>query len=245
MSISSATRKLLWSRAHNTCAMCKEPLTIDADSVELPGLIIGEEAHIVARSEQGPRGREGDRIDIDGYGNVILLCAEDHKRVDLQPSVYTAQFLQRMKSDHEAWAEKRFAGQPYVEPLQIVRTVDEDSVPFIGVTTGRDLWEFIDRTYSRYFSSVNGGATREAADAADTLLDALNDWADVSEDIAAMGFAAVRDAHDVLQELIDEVAIHDLHVFGRRIMRTLTGGNGVPSPWPIVEILILREDQIL
>ncbi len=244
MSISSATRKLLWSRAHNTCAKCKEPLTVDADSAELPGLILGEEAHIVARSEQGPRGLEGDRSDLDGYDNIILLCADDHKRVDSQPSVYSVEALLRMKSDHEAWAEKRFAGQAYLEPLRLERTVDEDSVPFVKVTTGRELWKLTDHTYSRYFSSVDGAVVPEAEAAADALLDALNDWADVSEDVAAGGFAAVREAQASLQELIDEVTAHHLHLLGRRILRTLTGGNAAPSPWPIVQVLILREDQI-
>lgn len=54
MAVSDPTRKLLWSRAHNACAICKGPLTKDADSAELPGLVLGEEAHIIARSESGP-----------------------------------------------------------------------------------------------------------------------------------------------------------------------------------------------
>lgn len=224
--------------------MCKEPLTIDADSAELPGLILGEEAHIVARNEQGPRGLECDRSDIDGYNNIILLCAGDHKRVDSQSSVYTVETLQKMKADHEAWAEKQFAGETYLEPLRLERTVDEDSVPFEKVTTGKKLWKLTEHTYSRYFSSVDGAVEPEAEAAADALLDALNDWADVSEDVAARGFSAVREAQGLLQELLDEVAVHDLHVLGRKIMRTLTGGNAAPSPWPIVQIIILREDQI-
>lgn len=46
------------------CAMCRAELT----EVEGPsGLVLGEEAHIIAQSEAGPRGRCDDRSEIDGY----------------------------------------------------------------------------------------------------------------------------------------------------------------------------------
>ena len=84
MAISGKTRKLLWGRSYDACAICKKSLTRDADSPHLPGIVLGEEAHIVAKRPDGPRG-DGDRSDVDGFNNLLLLCADDHKRVDEQP----------------------------------------------------------------------------------------------------------------------------------------------------------------
>jgi hypothetical protein len=62
--------------------MCKQQLTEPDDE---GGLVLGEEAHIVARSIYGPRGSDGSRGNVDGYENLVLLCAADHKRVDTRP----------------------------------------------------------------------------------------------------------------------------------------------------------------
>lgn len=243
MSILNSTRKMLWSRSHNACAICKEPLTVDADSAELPGVVLGEEAHIVARREDGPRGRDGDRSALDDYDNIILLCAADHKRIDTQPAVFTVDFLRKLKIQHEEWAAKKFAGQPYEEPVRLVKTIDENTVPFVQVTSGTALWDLIDRTHARYFSTVQGDVSSAAASASDMLLDTSSDWADISEEVAARGFSAIREAQSSLQEMLDDVMSHGLLVFGRRIMRRLVGGGASPSPWPIVQVVILANEQ--
>lgn len=243
MSVLNATRKLLWSRAHNACAICKDPLTVDADSAELPGVVLGEEAHIIARRADGPRGRDGDRSGLDDYDNIILLCAADHKRIDAQPDVFTAEHLRNLKSKHEQWAAKKFAGQPYQEPIRLVRTVEEDSVPYIEVTSGAALWSLIDRTHSRHMATVQGDVSAAAASASDLLLDASSEWADISDEVAANGFSAIREAQASLQELLDDVISHDLFVIGRRMMRMLVGGGAEPAPWPIVQLVVLTSKQ--
>lgn len=244
VTVSDPTRKLLWSRAHNACAICKGALTKDADSAELPGLVVGEEAHIVARSEAGPRGRDGARDNIDGYDNVVLLCLEDHKRVDAQPDVFTVDRLRQIKVDHKKWAAERFAGEPYVEPLQLVRQPGEDDIPFWPVTTGAQIWDLVDGVGMRYFSSVQGDVSSDAASASDELLDAANDWSDVTDDVRDRGFAAVRDAQQSLQEMLDEVTRYGLRVFGRRVVRTLVGGIGAPAPWPVAFLTVLTDDDL-
>lgn len=217
---------------------------MDADSAELPGVVLGEEAHIIARREDGPRGRDDDRSDIDGYDNIILLCADDHKRVDMQPEVFAASYLRQLKSDHEKWAAKKFAGQPYREPIRLVRTIDEDAVPYFHVTTGRELWELIDQTYVRYFSTVEDAVSPEAASASDKLLDTSSEWADISAEVTAQGFTAVREAQAAFQEMLDEVSSHGLLVFGRRLTRSLVRGDAPPSPWPIVQVTVLTKNQV-
>lgn len=59
-------------------------------------------AHIVAFSEEGPRGRSGRRPrDINGTENLMLLCATCHKEVDDHPEEYPRAVLERYKSEHE------------------------------------------------------------------------------------------------------------------------------------------------
>ncbi|WP_162563769.1 HNH endonuclease, partial [Mycolicibacterium mucogenicum] len=103
MGISVADRKRLWGRSGSRCAMCFEPVIPES---ELGGaVLIGEEAHIVARELDGPRGTspltEEQR---DEYANLILLCPTHHTLIDKKPTgpaEYPVDRLLQMKLDHE------------------------------------------------------------------------------------------------------------------------------------------------
>jgi hypothetical protein len=103
VAITDQTRKLLWGRAGNRCAICRQELT------ELPAgsssqTIIGDEAHAVARSAGGARGGlDPPGGDLDGYPNLVLLCRNDHRLIDDQPEVYPVSRLVALKHDHERW----------------------------------------------------------------------------------------------------------------------------------------------
>jgi len=58
MAISLKTAKMLWGRAAGRCSMpeCRQPLVIDSTETDNEALI-GDMCHIVAESEDGPRGR--------------------------------------------------------------------------------------------------------------------------------------------------------------------------------------------
>jgi hypothetical protein len=47
--------------------------------------------------------RAGKVIDVDSYGNLILLCSRDHKRVDDQVAYFTVERLKTIKQEHEEW----------------------------------------------------------------------------------------------------------------------------------------------
>ena len=55
MGIRDKDRKILWGRAGSHCAICQKPLVADATSTD-PEAVVGDEAHIVAQSADGPRG---------------------------------------------------------------------------------------------------------------------------------------------------------------------------------------------
>lgn len=96
---------MLWGRSGNICAFpnCKKQLVMDISETDDIS-IVGEEAHIVAKEQEGPRGIStlgiGER---DKYSNLILLCSIHHKIIDDHPDRYTKDVLEAYKSLHETW----------------------------------------------------------------------------------------------------------------------------------------------
>ena len=102
MAISVRDRKILWTRAGNLCAFpgCRQKLVEDAAGAA-PGIVVGEEAHIVP-SKVGPRVDEPvPESGIDSCANIILLCPTHHTVVDKDLVTYTMRALIDMKQSHE------------------------------------------------------------------------------------------------------------------------------------------------
>ena len=121
MAISVRDRKLLWTRSGNVCAFpaCNQNLVLESDADDV---IVGEEAHIVARNPDGPRGNaEFYMTEIDTYSNLILLCPTHHRIVDAQPEVFTSDALHAMKYAHERVV--REAGQ-FVRGFEVALDID-------------------------------------------------------------------------------------------------------------------------
>lgn len=95
--ISEKTAKIVWSRSGGLCAYpkCFKPLIIDPPigSVD-PHTVIGQMAHVVAHSLEGPRGEQTFRgSNRNGPDNLILLCPEHHLLVDQQRNRHTVDWL--------------------------------------------------------------------------------------------------------------------------------------------------------
>lgn len=104
MSITDRTRKILWARSGNRCAICKSHLVHSATITDRES-IVGDECHIIARSGDGPRGGALSDAELDELDNLILLCKTDHKVVDDQPGKFTSSTLREIRSEHETWVE--------------------------------------------------------------------------------------------------------------------------------------------
>ena len=67
-----------------------------------PSVIIGQIAHIEAKSDAGPRAnRSLSEQERDAYNNLILLCPTHHRLVDVRNSTYTVDMLRDWKADRE------------------------------------------------------------------------------------------------------------------------------------------------
>lgn len=96
---------MLWGRAAGRCSKpdCRLDLYEDETETDDPTLV-GENCHIIAESDDGPRADPSMPIDRrNSYANLILLCRNHHKIVDAQEGEYTVARLHEMKTVHEAW----------------------------------------------------------------------------------------------------------------------------------------------
>ena len=237
MAISTKSHKLLWSRAHDMCAMCRKPLT---EVAEGHGLVLGEEAHIVAQRQDGPRGHEGDRSDIDGFDNLILLCADDHKRVDSDPERYPVDWLRAKKAEHESWAHAKFKE----EPVRIEMAANEAAIPMYPVTTGEGVWDLVAGAAMYEMRSVRGDDDPDRSDVADEFLTTAREYGEISEAVHDNGFAAVREAQRDLQKMLVGLWERDMFAYGRRVSRTLKGGISEPMPFDLATLVILDTDEL-
>ena len=148
VSISLRDHKMLWGRAGARCAICRTPLA----TISEIGLasVIGEEAHIVARKQDGPRGNSPLSAEQrDSYSNLILLCPTHHATIDdipNGPQEYTVERLHRIKAEHEAWV---MAQDAFNAGLQLA---DEQRAALVDALDNRMAWDTWTKDISRLFS---------------------------------------------------------------------------------------------
>lgn len=101
--------KLLWGASGNRCAICHTQLSHESSSsgASFP---LGEQAHIVAEEASGPRGNSPlSTTERNSYHNLILLCPNDHARIDRDVDAYPVERLYIIKSKHERWVQQTLA----------------------------------------------------------------------------------------------------------------------------------------
>lgn len=108
MGIQLRTHKMLWGRSGNICAFpdCKKELVMDISETDDIS-VVGEEAHIVAREVDGPRGISPLTPEQrDKYDNLILMCSIHHKVIDDHPDKFPVSLLHDNKRNHENWVKQ-------------------------------------------------------------------------------------------------------------------------------------------
>ena len=134
MAISDADSKLLWGRAAGLCSNpdCRKDLTAVLE--EQRSYNIGEMAHVIAKSKNGPRGvaNGGD----DTYENLILLCPNCHKHIDKSPiGHYKSEQLFDWKKKHEQNIRSRGTERKFTDVRDLKKEVS------ILLIENRMIWE--------------------------------------------------------------------------------------------------------
>jgi hypothetical protein len=102
--------KLLWGRAANLCSMCRQEVAHDGPATG--STPIGEQAHIVAEEDGGPRGHSVLTADErNSYPNLILLCPTCHTKIDKASGDYPIEKLHSIKTQHELWVKETLSAR--------------------------------------------------------------------------------------------------------------------------------------
>lgn len=233
MPISDKTRKMLWGRSGNRCAVCHRELLIEATSNDSES-VIGDECHIVSGRPKGPRYDPAyPANNLDEPSNLILLCRVHHKMVDDQCAEYPADRLQTLKEKHEEWVASHLNDNPQIR----VRRIKGNIPPhLLRLTSGRDIMAIVDNACAGSFDHDDPESSEEV-ELFSGFLQELQDWADLSGDLeAGERVRAVFKVNTILQELEDA----GFWVFGAREVQRLEGGKGGPLAWPVSSIRIVR-----
>lgn len=105
-SIPDKVKFILWGKSAGRCQLCNKPVYEDYLTHE--ELNLGEHAHIIANSADGPRGDDNlsEQYATD-LSNLMLLCREHHKKIDTAEYVekYPPSLLRDIKTRHEERVE--------------------------------------------------------------------------------------------------------------------------------------------
>jgi hypothetical protein len=236
MSITAHTRKVLWGLAGNACARCGIALVRTPEAVGDPHAIVGQECHITAQAPSGPRGQLGERDDLDGYANLILLCANCHAVVDAQAEQFPPETLRQIKQDHEQSIAAR--GAPSMPELTI-RGRDKP-VRLELIESGDRLLDICAHAFSWTYEKPECLSSSQRELVGD-LLQSCRDWGEIYDEIGPKGhFDAGGMVHDQLTGLRDE----GLVVYAARRPLTLNVADS-SSPWPEAVVKIVYEREAL
>jgi hypothetical protein len=113
--LSEPDRRFIIGRSGGCCNKCRRQVFRENEFAERAR--IGDDAHIWAYSEEGPRGSApGAPADRNARENIILLCKNCHAEVDQQPMKFTAMVLTAMREEHYGWVEKCLGHAPILKP---------------------------------------------------------------------------------------------------------------------------------
>jgi hypothetical protein len=239
MAIPDKTRKILWGRSGNRCAMCRRELVVHATPAENAS-VVGDECHIVSGKDHGPRYDAKFPPDrLDEPDNLILLCRVHHKMVDDQHETYTVDALHTLKVNHETWVSSTLTAPNRPPPVRIVRIKESIPTHLVRLTSGRALWAIIDGT-SAYRFGHDELTSQAETDLVSSFLQDAQDYGDLSGDLEAGG--RVKAAFE-LGTRLDELERAGFWVFGEREVCRLEGGVGAPSSFPVAVLQVLRANN--
>jgi hypothetical protein len=237
MSISDRTRKILWAKSGNRCAICRCKLVIERSFVDNESLV-GDECHIISGAVDGPR-YQTDCIDIeiDGVDNLLILCKVHHKMIDDQIETYSIVKLKNVKKLHEKWVEDNLSDLRHQNRAKIVRNENDIPKMLTHVISGKKLLEMAsacESFYQDYPDDLNSDETEIVG----FFIQELRDWADIGDMVEPIDY--IR-AGNSISEHINTLKESGFMVFGDVEKQKLVESNGLASRWNALHIWVLRD----
>jgi hypothetical protein len=234
MSITNKTRKTLWAKSGNRCVICKIELVQEVESSN-SNVIIGQECHIVSEAKTGPRANSDFENDYDGFENLLLLCANDHKKIDESTDSYPVEKLKKLKRKHELWVKETlerdvttFANDKLnIKSLPLIKSGKE----LIGIIQGAQMSDFDNEELKTSLEA------KKVGDIFDTLLEYIDILGDLTySDINQIGIDLNNDITE-LKEL-------GFLIFGMKRQINLKNSNNKDlGNYETASIVIVRKDN--
>lgn len=239
MTISQKTRKVLWARSGNRCAICRKELVLETNTSDRESLV-GEECHIVSPKENGPRyDPEFDEKKVDEQENLILLCGVHHKMVDDQTETYTVDGVRNLKATHEQWVSTTLSETEEKIPVQIKQIKGNIPSHLFRIQSGNELMGVIGESMGYIFDNQELKSEDEV-ELVSIFFQNAQDWGDLWRELES-GERVKASYHMGLQ--IKELEAAGLLVFGALEKRQMEGGIAPPSAFPIVHLRIVRAED--
>ena len=231
MAIGVKTRKMLWARSGNRCAICRIELVEFVESMS-KNSVIGEECHIIS-ANKGPRHKSPNKGDLDSYDNLILLCPTDHTRVDSQVDIYTVDKLNLLKKVHENWVKTTLERDTmaFMNDQENVKSVPE-------LKTGKEILNIVANADAFDFSHDEVSSSEEA-ELIGYFLDGLKEFGEFADDLGYTEFA--KECIKINSE-IEKLKLAGYSVFGmeRKFKMTNNSNSLIVSTATIV---IVKSDN--
>jgi hypothetical protein len=237
MAITDKTRKILWGRSGNRCAICRQRLVVDETSVDAES-VVGDECHINSGALTGPRyDATIEQQGIDDLDNLLLLCRVHHKMVDDQFETYTAELLQSIKDNHERWVDSKFKEEEDLPAVKIRRLKSEIPAQLKTIESGQELFNLASGCHGSY-QNHSDDLSDEEVEIVGGFLQNMKDWVDCAGDLEPI--EKVRATKSLTDEL-NELKRCGFLVFAAREKQRLEGGVGAPSDFVVLHVSVIRE----
>lgn len=198
MAITDKTRKTLWAKSGNRCLLCRIELVQETDCTN-DKVIIGEECHIISSKNKGPRGRAEITNDFDHIDNLLLLCANDHKRIDELTDIYTVDTLRLFKAVHESWVKTT------LERDVLAFTNDKNNIKSLSkIISGKQIVDLINGSHIFDFTHDELKNYDEANLIGD-LFEELKDYGDIISDMSYSEIAKLGIEYNEELEKLSEI----------------------------------------
>lgn len=232
MAISAKTRKTLWSKSGNRCLVCR--IEVVQEVTESENLVVGEECHIISSKPKGPRHGEGLIGGYDDYENLLILCANDHKRIDELTQIYTPNKLRQMKRIHENWVRTTLEkdASAFTNDQLNIR-----SLPLLD--SGQDLIQAITDVHAYEFDTSEIKTNSEAHEIGG-FFEELKSFGDM---LAEMTIPQITEYRIYLDEEVRKLRDSGFLLFGlKRKVRLFNLGQDL-GPFQSSVVVVVRADN--
>ncbi|MBU2905109.1 HNH endonuclease [Arenibacter algicola] len=234
MSISEKSRKTLWARSGNRCAICRIELVTEKDAHNV-NLNLGEECHIISNKSKGPRHKPKYLDDYDAHSNLILLCRNHHRIIDEQNETYSEKLLHQIKTNHEKWVKLTIdkASKEESKASKMILKRITSGKEIVNIVNGMDVSEF----------DHDELKTQEEVDVIGSFLQNLRDWGD----LFGMGVVETQQSIEIgfnLSKDLKEIEDLGFMIFGDSRKSKMTNDQKDDlGTWKIATIVIKRNDN--